>query len=385
MKGKATGAALDADDQRWMRRALTLARRGLGTTRPNPMVGAVVVRDGQVLGEGFHRRAGQPHAEVEAMTAVAKAGHSPAGATIYVNLEPCAHTGRTAPCVDALIAARVARVVVGVRDPNPLVNGRGTARLRRAGIQVDVGCLADDAHHLNRAFFTWVSRQRPFVTLKTASTLDGFIADNRPRSKAAPAWITGAPAREAAHRLRAQHDAVLVGIGTVLADDPRLTVRLARRTKAAAQPRRVVLDGRLRTPAAAAVLKPQGGPATLILGTANASPARAAALRRAGAEVELLPTRAGRIPVATVLRALARRGIQSVLVEGGAGVAGAFVSAGAVDRVVMFHAPLLLGGGLPAATGAGRGLARALRLGSVKTTAVGDDFMTQADVVETPT
>jgi diaminohydroxyphosphoribosylaminopyrimidine deaminase / 5-amino-6-(5-phosphoribosylamino)uracil reductase len=385
VKGRATGAAVDADDHRWMRRALTLARRGRGTTRPNPMVGAVVVRAGRVLGEGFHRRAGEPHAEIEALAALKEAGRSAAGATIYVNLEPCAHIGRTAPCVDALIAAGVARVVVGVRDPNPLVDGRGTARLRRAGIQVDVGCLEEESHELNRAFFTWVSRRRPLVTLKTASTLDGFIADGRRRSKAAPAWITGPAAREAGHHLRAQHDAILVGVGTVLADDPKLTVRLPRGAAVAAQPQRVVLDGRLRTPVAAAVLRPHGGPPTLIIGTTKAGAARAAALRRAGADVELLGARAGRLPVAAVLRVLARRGVQSLLVEGGAAVAGAFVSAGAVDRVVMFHAPLLLGGGLPAATGAGRGLGRALRLGAITTTAVGNDFMTRADVVGTPT
>jgi diaminohydroxyphosphoribosylaminopyrimidine deaminase / 5-amino-6-(5-phosphoribosylamino)uracil reductase len=237
-------------DRRWMRRTLALARRGLGTTRPNPMVGAVLVRGGRVLAEGFHARAGEPHAEVNALASLVRAGGRAQGATIYVNLEPCAHVGRTAPCADALINAGVARVVVGVRDPNPMVDGRGLARLRRAGIRVDVGCLADECQELNRAFFSWVARGRPLVTLKVAATLDGFIADGRRRVRAAPVWITGSEARLEAHRLRARHDAILVGAGTVAADDPRLTVRLpanaARRGPRVPQPLRVVLDGRLR-------------------------------------------------------------------------------------------------------------------------------------------
>ena len=212
------------EDQRWMRRALALARRGLGATRPNPMVGAVVVRGGQLLGQGFHRRAGTPHAEINAMAGL---GRRAAGATLYVTLEPCCHTGRTAPCTTAVIAAGLARVVVGVRDPNPLVNGRGIAQLRRAGIRVDVatGNVAAACRELNRPFFTWIQQHRPLVTLKVAASLDGFIADGRAGRAAAPVWITGREARASAHELRSQHDAVLVGAGTVRADNPRLTVR----------------------------------------------------------------------------------------------------------------------------------------------------------------
>ena len=376
------GAGVDAD-QRWMRRALTLARRGWGTTRPNPMVGAVLVRGGRVLAEGFHVRAGEPHAEVKALAALRRAGGRAAGATIYVNLEPCAHTGRTAPCVDALIEAGVARVVVGIRDPNPLVDGRGLTRLRRAGIRVDVGCLSDDCQTLNRAFLAWVSLQRPLVTLKIAASLDGFIADGRRRDVAAPVWITGPEARQAAHQLRAEHDAVLVGAGTVIADNPLLTVRLpaAVRRKRPAQPLRVVLDGKLRIPPTAAVLPERAGAQTLVIGAAGASARRVQALRRAGAEVELLSGRDGTIAPAAVLQLLARRGVQSVLVEGGAGVVGGFVAAGLVDRVSIFHAPLLLGGGLAAATGIGREVSRALRLGRLRVRALGEDLVTEAEVV----
>jgi diaminohydroxyphosphoribosylaminopyrimidine deaminase/5-amino-6-(5-phosphoribosylamino)uracil reductase len=311
------------------------------------------------------------------------AGGDADGATIYVNLEPCSHVGRTAPCVEALIAAKVARVVVGVRDPNPLVDGRGLARLRRAGIRVDVGCLTEECQQLNRAFFAWVSKRRPLVTLKLAATLDGFIADGRPRAQAAPVWITGREAREAAHRLRAEHDAVLVGAGTVTADNPRLTVRLPRAGRAArrAQPLRIVLDGRLRISPTAAVLAARAGEPALVIGAEGAPSGRVRALRRAGAEVELLPARRQEVPLARVLAALAKRGIQSLLVEGGAAVAAAFIAAGLVDRVVLFHAPLLLGGGLPAATGGGRGVAAALRLGPLRTRSVGGDLMIEADVL----
>ncbi|MDB4981764.1 MAG: riboflavin biosynthesis protein RibD, partial [Myxococcales bacterium] len=207
--------AFSAADERFMRRALALAERGRGTTRPNPVVGAVIVRGGRVVGEGFHVRAGQPHAEIVAL-ARCKADAA-RGATLYVNLEPCRHTGRTGPCTEAILAAGLARVVVGCGDPNPLVDGRGVARLRAAGVRVDVGCLERESREINRAFAVWVRERRPRVTLKAAATLDGFIADGKPRGKKAPAWLTGVEARRVAHELRAAHDAVLVGAGTVLA------------------------------------------------------------------------------------------------------------------------------------------------------------------------
>jgi diaminohydroxyphosphoribosylaminopyrimidine deaminase / 5-amino-6-(5-phosphoribosylamino)uracil reductase len=367
-------------DRRWMRQALVLARRGRGSTRPNPMVGAVVVRAGRVLGQGFHLRAGDPHAEANALAGLGKRA---VGATVYVTLEPCCHTGRTPPCTAALIEAGVARVVIGVRDPNPLVDGRGIARLRRAGVRVDVGCLEDECRDLNRPFFLWIRERRPFVTLKVAATLDGFIADRKSRASPAPVWITGAAARATAHALRAEHDAVLVGAGTVRADDPRLTVRLARRGRRGVRrssPLRVILDGALRVPVGARVLSPMGGARTLVLGAAGASPSRARALEAAGAEVQLLPARNGRIEVGNILRALAKRDIQSVLVEGGADVHGTFIAARLVDRAAFFYAPGLTGGGVPIASGPGLSVAKALRLGTMVVRKLGKDLLVCADI-----
>jgi len=373
-----TPAAFDDADRRFMRRALALARRGAGTTRPNPMVGAVVVRRGRVLAEGYHRRPGTPHAEVDAL---AKLGGRAPGATVYVSLEPCDHLGRTPPCSRALLAAGVARVVVGVRDPNPLVDGRGITRLRRAGVQVDVGCLEAECRDLNRAFFTWVTRRRPLVTLKVAASWDGFIADGLARPAAAPAWLTGPAAREAAHALRAAHDAVLVGAGTVRADDPLLTDRRPRRGRRA-QPLRVIMDGRLSVRPSARVIATTGDAPTLVFGGHGAAPARMRALMEAGADVVLLPSsHQGRFSVDALLAELAARDVQSVLVEGGAAVHGAFVSAGLVDRVALFFAPRLLGGGLGIATGPGRPLAEALRLGPARLRRFGEDVLMEADVL----
>ena len=369
------GFSADVADQRFMRRALALAKRGRGTTRPNPMVGAVIVRRGGIIAEGFHVRPGTAHAEVAALARVA--GRAP-GATLYVTLEPCCHTGRTPPCTDAVLASGVARVVVGCADANPVVDGKGIATLRRAGLRVDVGCLEDECRNLNRAFFTWVSERRPLVTLKVAATWDGFIADGRkPKGGAAPVWLTGEPARAVAHQLRGEHDAILVGAGTVRADDPRLSNR---GSGAARQPLPVVLDGRLSMSPKASVLK-KGGAPTLVFGAKGAPAARVRALVAAGAEVELRPARQGRLAIADVLRQLAARDVQSLLVEGGADVHGAFIRAGLVDRVAFFVAPRLLGGGTPIARGAGRTVAEGLRLGPVRVRRVGDDLLLEADVV----
>ena len=373
-KTPARSRGFSAIDERLMRRALALAERGRGTTRPNPVVGAVIARGGRVLAEGFHRRAGLPHAEVNALARLAAGAAR--GATLYVNLEPCCHTGRTGPCTDAILGAGLARVVVGMLDPNPVVDGRGAARLRRAGVRVDVGCLEAECRAANRAFSIWALHHRPLVTLKAAASLDGFIADGRPRRRRAPAWLTGAQARRVAHELRAAHDAVLVGSGTVLADDPHLTVRLPDAPRGAAAPVRVVLDGRLRTPPDAHVL--DAAAPTIIFTRRGASAARARALRAAGAEVVEVPAPRGQLSVAAVLRALAARDIQSVLVEGGAAVHGAFVAAGLVDGVALFVAPRLLGGGVPIAAGLGRGLSAALGLGALETRRLGPDLLLTA-------
>ena len=341
------------------------------------MVGAVIVRGGRILAEGFHRRPGLAHAEVDALAKLA--GRAP-GATVYVSLEPCDHLGRTPPCTEALLAAGVARVVVGVRDPNPRVDGRGIRRLRRAGVHVDVGCLEAECRALNRAFFMWVTGKRPLVTLKVAATWDGFIADGRARPAPAPAWLTGPAARAAAQALRATHDAVLVGAGTVRADDPMLTDRRPGRGR---RPRslRVVVDGRLSIRPAAKVIVTAGDTPTLILGARDAPASRARVLAAAGAQVALLPGRRGRFSVATLLAELARREVQSVLVEGGAGIHGAFIDAGLVDRVALFLAPHLLGGGIAVAVGHGRPLADALHLGPPHVRRIGDDLLLEADVL----
>lgn len=370
--------SFDDADRRFMRRALALGRRGAGTARPNPMVGAVVVRRGRVLAEGYHRRPGTAHAEVDAL---GKLGGRAPGATVYVSLEPCDHLGRTPPCTRALLAAGVTRVVVGVRDPNPLVDGRGIARLRRAGVRVDVGCLEAECRDLNRPFFTWITRKRPFVTLKVAATWDGFIADGLARPAAAPAWLTGPAAREAAHALRAAHDAVLVGAGTVRADDPLLTDRRPRRGRRP-QPLRVIMDGRLSVRPSARVIATTGQAPTLVVGGHGAAPARTRALVAAGADVVLLPSsHQGRFSVEALLAELAARQVQSVLVEGGAAVHGAFLGAGLVDRVALFFAPRLLGGGLGIATGPGRPVAEALRLGPARLRRIGEDVLMEADVI----
>jgi len=344
-----------------MRRALALAARGRFTTAPNPRVGAVLVRDGRVVGEGFHRRAGEPHAEVHAL---AGAGEAARGGTLYVTLEPCAHFGRTPPCVDALLAAGVARVVASHRDPNPATAGKGFERLRAAGVEVETGAGAEAAIALNLPFLASQLLARPAVTLKWAASLDGRIATAAGESQ----WITGARARRSALELREEHDAVLVGIGTLLADDPRLTRRLG---LAGSPNLRAVLDRRLRSPAAARLFA-ESGPALVY--TESADAARAAALERRGAEV----VRLAAVTPAAVLADLRARGCQSLLVEGGAGAAGAFLDAGLWDRVVAFVAPLLLGGeGSRAALG-GAGVARlaeAGRLARLEPARRGQDLM----------
>jgi diaminohydroxyphosphoribosylaminopyrimidine deaminase/5-amino-6-(5-phosphoribosylamino)uracil reductase len=363
-------------DNRHMEEALALAERGRGTTRPNPVVGAVVVKHGRVLARGYHRRAGGAHAEVDALASL---GPRAAGATLYVTLEPCCHTGRTGPCTREIIRAGIARVVVGCRDLNPRVDGRGITRLRRAGIRVDVGCLEARSHAQNRAFFRWIRDQRPWITLKVASTLDGFIASRDSGAR----WITGLPARTVAHELRATHDAVMVGAGTVLADDPQLTVRLGQPPRRG-QPLRVVLDGRLRTPPTARLLRADPANPPLLIGAAGdaATARRGRLLTRAGAEVLLLAASSGgRVALATVLQALAQRGVQSLLVEGGSRVLGAFVSERAADAVAWFLAPKLAGSGVPVVDGPGLDWRSLLVLTPPAVRAVGQDLLITADVV----
>lgn len=305
-----------------MVRALQLAARGLNTTTPNPRVGCVLVRDGIVVGEGWHERAGEAHAEVHALLDAGEAAH---GATAYVTLEPCAHHGRTPPCADALIAAGVARVVAAMRDPNPLVSGEGLARLEQAGIVAEVGLLEDDAEKLNIGFVSRMTRGRPWVRVKLAASLDGKTALLNGRSQ----WITGLEARRHAHGWRARSCAIMTGSGTVLDDDPSLTVREVPCTR---QPLRVVVDGRLQTPPTAKVLANDGA----LIFTAQEG-------RLPNAEVVVASSGAGKVDLVGMLDELGRRGINELMVEGGARLNGALLRAGLVDELLVYQAPLLIG------------------------------------------
>jgi diaminohydroxyphosphoribosylaminopyrimidine deaminase/5-amino-6-(5-phosphoribosylamino)uracil reductase len=351
-------------DAHWLARACALAEQGRCTCAPNPMVGAVLVRDGAVVGEGWHARAGEPHAEVHALRA---AGTHARGATLYVTLEPCCTHGRTPPCTDAILTAGVARVVVGATDPNPAHCGRGNELLRAHGLEV-IEAHDEACSKLNEKFFHFMRTGLPFVHAKWAMTLDGKIATSSGDAR----WISGAASREHVHRLRAEYDAVLVGIGTVLRDQPRLDVRLEGAWR---QPRKVILDRQARTPCDAVVLP---GAPTLIAHAAAAPAAAVAALAKAGAQMLPCATDATGIAVRPLLTCLAQQGITSVLVEGGAQVLGSFFDAGAINRVTVFIAPKLCGGAAAPSAVAGRGLERmaeALRLHDVVWQPSGDDLM----------
>lgn len=312
-----------------MAQALRLAERGLYSTTPNPRVGCVIVRDGRVVGEGWHERAGEPHAEVHALN---RAGEAALGATVYVTLEPCSHYGRTPPCAGALIKAGVARVVVAMRDPNPMVSGQGIAMLELAGIPTACGVLENEARELNAGFISRMERGRPWLRLKVAATLDGKTALNNGISQ----WITGPDARRDAHRLRARSCAMLTGIGTLLADDPALNVREIETSR---QPLKVVVDARLDMPPSAKML--QGAKVLVVTGCEDA--ARIRPLQAAGAEVLVLPLQQGRIDLAELLRELGKRGLNEVMVEAGKGLNGALLQASLVDELVMYLAPMLFG------------------------------------------
>lgn len=362
-----------SDDERWMAEALALARRARGLTSPNPMVGAVVVQDAAAAGRGFHSRAGAPHAEIEALR---EAGGRANGATLYVTLEPCNHAGRTPPCVDALVGAGIRRVVAATADPNPQVRGGGANALRRAGVEVLVGCLESEARALNRVFFTAMERMRPHVTLKCAMTLDGKIAASDRSSR----WITGEAARREAHRLRSECDAIVVGIGTVLADDPALTVRLD--PPGPREPLRVVVDSRCRLPLTARLIA-SGDPGRVVVAVADDAPAaHVEALVSRGVTVLQCKSREGHVDVSDLCGRLFGLDVRGLLLEGGSELSWAFVEAGLVDRVAVFVAPILLGGaGAPTPVG-GRGLplGSGMRLRSVEVRPVGEDWLIEGDV-----
>lgn len=321
------------DEEIWMKWALRLAARGRGRTSPNPMVGALLVRNGDVVGTGWHRRAGADHAEIVALQ---QAGSRAKGATMYVTLEPCAHHGRTPPCAEAIIDAGVARVVAAIEDPDPLVSGAGAAALRDAGIEVEFGLLSKTATRLNEAYLVHRREGRPYVTFKTATSLDGRVAARDGSSQ----WITCEESRLDAHRLRAQSDAICAGIGTVLADDPRLT---ARGVPLAAPRLRVVVDSSARTPIESNILSDDAP--TLIATALPPDDERMLVLEKAGAEVASVPGEGGEVSIADLLKLLAGKGVVSLLLEGGPRLAGGFSSLRLIDRYVFYLAPRLLGAG----------------------------------------
>jgi diaminohydroxyphosphoribosylaminopyrimidine deaminase/5-amino-6-(5-phosphoribosylamino)uracil reductase len=317
-----------------MHRTLELAAKALGRTSPNPVVGAVIVRNGRIIGEGFHRRAGLPHAEREALRRITETAR---GATLYVNLEPCSHYGRTPPCADALIEAGIKRVVVGMVDPNPLVRGRGLSRLRRAGVAVATGVLREECERLNEDFACFIRTGRPFVTLKLAASLDGRIAAASGDSQ----WISGEQSRRVVHELRNRVDAILVGAETVRNDDPRLTCRV----RGGRDPLRVVLDGRLSiTPSARVCTQPSTAPTLIATSEDHGRGEKQAQLEAQGVQIVCFPGKNGQVPLRPLLVELGRRGHKSVLIEGGGRIAAAALREGVVDKVLFFYAPLLLGG-----------------------------------------
>ena len=362
-----------SEDERFMRLALAEARRALGRVAPNPAVGAIIVRDGEIVGHGATQPPPGHHAE---MMALGRAGERARGATLYVTLEPCSHQGRTPPCADAVIARGIRRVVIGTLDPHPLVNGGGVGKLRAAGIEVEVGCLEDEARSLIAGFSSRVSRGRPHTLVKYATTLDGKIVTRTGHSR----WISGPESRELCHILRDRSDAIMVGSGTVLGDNPRLTTRLPDELSGyggAHDPRRVVIDGDLRTPSDASVLAPDPDAPPIVYCTPDAPADAERQLIAAGALVRRVAARDCHVDLLEVLRDLGELGCNQLFVEGGGGLIGALFDARLVDEVVCFIAPLFVGGGGPAPV-RGRGVAtmpEAHRLVNRRMRWSGDDIM----------
>lgn len=322
-------------DERYMWMALDLARKGWGKTSPNPMVGAVLVKDGEVVGTGYHHRAGEPHAEVIALK---EAGEKARGATLYTNLEPCSHFGRTPPCTDALIGARIRKVVMATYDPNPLVSGNGVAKLKQAGIKVKNGVLEDKAKRLNEVFFKYITTGTPFVVAKAAMTLDGKIATSTGKSR----WITSEKSRKFVHRLRSMCDGIMVGINTVLKDDPLLNARLD--TEGGHNPIRIIVDSRGRLPLDAAVVKTARQFGTVLATTALAPEGKLSSLRSRGVEVLVLPDKEDKVDLHALMQALGQQEISILLVEGGGTLNYSLLEQNLIDKLYYFVAPLLFGG-----------------------------------------
>jgi diaminohydroxyphosphoribosylaminopyrimidine deaminase/5-amino-6-(5-phosphoribosylamino)uracil reductase len=319
------------DDDRWMKRAICLAEKGRGRTSPNPVVGAVLVKEGISVGEGYHAKAGEAHAEIIALR---NAGQAARGSTLYINLEPCIHYGKTPPCAPVIIEAGVRRVVIGTEDPNPLIKGKGLESLRRAGLEVKVGILEKECQRLNEAFHKYILKREPFVILKVAATLDGRIATRDGESK----WISGETSRRFVHRLRNQVDGVVVGINTVLKDDPMLTARVT----GGRDPLRIVLDSRLRIPGQAKVIK-EDPSKTIIATTGLAARDKKERLEEMGVKILVLDSKHQRVSLKPFLSKLGEMGITSLLVEGGGQVNGSFLGEGLIDKLILFISPRVIG------------------------------------------
>jgi len=356
------------DDEKWMKRALRLAEAGKGRTSPNPLVGAVLVKRGIVVGEGYHARIGEAHAEIVAFR---QAGNKARGAVLYVNLEPCTHYGRTPPCVPQVIKAGVKRVVIGMEDPNPEVHGKGIKALKKVGIDIKVGVLEKECRRLNEAFCKYILRKQPFVTLKVAATLDGKVAARNGDSK----WISGEASRRFVHKVRDQVDGVLVGIGTILRDDPLLTAR----RKEGREPYRIVLDSRLRIPEEARVFEHSSS--EVILATTELAPhEKVERMEKRGIRVLIIDSKDGKVDLRSCLTKLAEIGVMNLLVEGGSQVNGSFLDEGLIDKLLLFLSPRLMGD--PRALGifGGKGVSNlneAVAIKEIRTKRIGEDIFVE--------
>ena len=356
-------------DEKYMAEALAIAQYARGRTSPNPMVGAVVVRDGRIVGQGWHRQAGTPHAEVHALQ---QAGELARGATMYVTLEPCSHHGRTGPCTEAVIAAGIKKVIVAMTDPNPLVAGQGIQKLRAAGIEVVEGVMAKEAAEINEVFIKWISTNIPFIVLKSAMSLDGKIAAHTGHSQ----WITGSKSREFVHQLRDCYDEILVGIGTVLADNPSLTTRLEPQGK---NPVRIIVDSKARIPLDAQVIT--DGLPTIVAVTTEAPQEKLEALRALGITILTTEAKQGRVDLRRLFEILGQQKITSILIEGGASINATVFAENLVDKINWFIAPKIIGGtGAPGPVG-GIGIAdvnQATLFEDIKMESIGEDILISA-------
>jgi len=354
------------DDERWMKRALHLAEKGKGRTSPNPMVGAILVKGGKMVGEGYHAKAGEAHAEIVALQ---QAGEEAEGAILYLNLEPCTHYGKTPPCVPQVIEAGVKRVVIGMEDPNPLVKGKGIEILRKAGLDVEVGILEKECRRLNEAFCKYILKKEPFVVLKVAATLDGKMATRNGDSK----WISGEASRRFVHKLRDQVDGVLVGIGTVLKDNPMLTARI----RGGRDPYRIVLDSRLKIPEEAKVIGTSPSKA-IIASTELAPKDKIEKLEKRGVQILILDSKEGRVNLKSCLSKLGEMGMMNLLVEGGSQVNGSFLDEGVIDKLLLFLSPKLIGDQQALGIFGGKGasnLQKATALKEIKAKRIGEDIL----------